>query len=60
MRTEIITIELRANSIIGRTGAPVSAAAPVTFLYGMFFQNLCSQTYPISSFLLELIDDFVS
>ncbi|RVW45149.1 hypothetical protein CK203_067654 [Vitis vinifera] len=33
MRTEIITIELRANSIIGRTGAPVSAAAPVTFLY---------------------------
>ncbi|KAH7518902.1 hypothetical protein FEM48_Zijuj09G0220400 [Ziziphus jujuba var. spinosa] len=32
-RTEIITIELQAYLIIGKTGAPVSPAASITFLY---------------------------
>ena len=34
-RTEIITVELQATSILGRTGTPVSPVAPITFLYGM-------------------------
>ncbi|KAK9271997.1 hypothetical protein L1049_002366 [Liquidambar formosana] len=32
-RTEIITVELQAASVIGRTGTPVSPVAPLTFLY---------------------------
>ncbi|XP_020209395.1 uncharacterized protein LOC109794350 isoform X2 [Cajanus cajan] len=32
-RTEIVTIELQAASIAGRTGTPVSPVAPITFLY---------------------------
>ncbi|XP_054816450.1 uncharacterized protein LOC129316165 isoform X2 [Prosopis cineraria] len=31
--TEIITVELLASSIFGRTGTPVSPVAPITFLY---------------------------
>nr|POE59965.1 hypothetical protein CFP56_03560 [Quercus suber] len=32
-RTEIISVELQAGSIIGRTGTPVSSVASITFLY---------------------------
>ncbi|WVZ07629.1 hypothetical protein V8G54_020975 [Vigna mungo] len=32
-RTEIITVELQAASILGRTGTPLSPVAPITFLY---------------------------
>ncbi|MED6172218.1 hypothetical protein PIB30_048006 [Stylosanthes scabra] len=32
-RTEIITIELQAPSILGRTGIPVAPVAPITFLF---------------------------
>ncbi|KAM3713300.1 hypothetical protein ACJW31_01G244600 [Castanea mollissima] len=32
-RTEIVSVELQAGSIIGRTGTPVSSVASITFLY---------------------------
>ncbi|XP_059449067.1 uncharacterized protein LOC132179363 isoform X2 [Corylus avellana] len=32
-KTEIITVELEAGSILGRTGTPVSPVAPIMFLY---------------------------
>ncbi|KAL6994478.1 hypothetical protein U1Q18_012582 [Sarracenia purpurea var. burkii] len=32
-RTQIVTVALEAASVIGRTGTPVSPAAPITFLY---------------------------
>ncbi|RZB59752.1 hypothetical protein D0Y65_042806 [Glycine soja] len=43
-RTEIITIELQATSILGRTGTPVSPVAPITFLYDPMKPNVVLRT----------------
>lgn len=32
-RTQIVTVELEAASLLGRTGTPVSPVAPISFLY---------------------------
>jgi hypothetical protein len=42
-KTEIITVELQAGSILGRTGTPVSSVAPVIFLYGTLFHIFSHQ-----------------
>ncbi|KHN40962.1 hypothetical protein glysoja_039369 [Glycine soja] len=42
--TEIITIELQAASILGKTGTPVSPVAPITFLYDPMKPNVVLRT----------------
>ncbi|KAJ7970605.1 Transmembrane protein [Quillaja saponaria] len=44
METKIITVDLEAGSIIGRTGAPVSPVAPITFLYDLMKPNAVLST----------------
>ncbi|TKY63063.1 hypothetical protein E2542_SST12928 [Spatholobus suberectus] len=48
-RTEIITVELQAASMLGRTGTPVSPVAPITFLYDPIKPKVVLRT----SFLTE-------
>ncbi|KAG5534704.1 hypothetical protein RHGRI_022736 [Rhododendron griersonianum] len=39
-RTQIVTVELEAASLFGRTGTPVSPVAPISFLYGIKLPRL--------------------
>ncbi|KAL4307642.1 hypothetical protein AHAS_Ahas16G0298700 [Arachis hypogaea] len=47
-RTEIITIELQATSILGRTGIPVSPVAPITFLFDSMRPSVALRTSSLS------------
>ncbi|KAG5107698.1 hypothetical protein JHK84_044605 [Glycine max] len=60
-RTEIITIELQATSILGRTGTPVSPVAPITFLYDPMKPNVVLRTSSLTEtrdFNINIIAEF--
>ncbi|KAL9277823.1 hypothetical protein ACSQ67_024948 [Phaseolus vulgaris] len=60
-RTEIITIELQAASILGRTGTPVSPVAPITFLYDPMKPKVVLRTSSLTEtrdFNINIIAEF--
>ncbi|XP_052190857.1 uncharacterized protein LOC127800341 isoform X2 [Diospyros lotus] len=59
-RTEIITVDVEAASIIGRTGSAISPVAPITFLYdsneprvGLRTSSSRATTDPIIKIIIE-------
>ncbi|KAK7336077.1 hypothetical protein VNO77_16606 [Canavalia gladiata] len=60
-RTEIITIELQATSILGKTGTPVSPVDPITFLYDPMKPSVVLRTSSLSAtrdFNINIIAEF--
>ncbi|KAK7302331.1 hypothetical protein RJT34_13218 [Clitoria ternatea] len=60
-RTEIITIELQATSLLGRTGTPVSSVAPITFLNDSMQPSVVLRTSSLSEitgFNINIIAEF--
>ncbi|KAL1314635.1 hypothetical protein HN51_041455 [Arachis hypogaea] len=60
-RTEIITIELQATSILGRTGIPVSPVAPITFLFDSMRPSVILRTSSLGrprDFDINIIAEF--
>ncbi|XP_027922299.1 uncharacterized protein LOC114180015 [Vigna unguiculata] len=60
-RTEIITVELQAASILGRTGTPVSPVSPITFLYDSMKPKVVLRTSSLTEtrdFNINIIAEF--
>ncbi|KAG2405235.1 uncharacterized protein HKW66_Vig0044900 [Vigna angularis] len=60
-RTEIVTVELQAASILGRTGTPLSPVAPITFLYDSMKPKVVLRTSSLTEtkdFNINIIAEF--